>query len=182
LAAKGALCGEATPTSLYSRRAARLAHETIPGAKIIVLLREPAARAVSHYNHQVRFGRETRPIDEVFSEDNITRWQKGDCPVLAWRNYFKWSDYATGVEYWLANFPKEQVLIVEAESMFGDPQAALDQSCDFLNKSRIKLSRIEAFNAGQSKSPKPRLFRSLKDAFSRENESLRQLGYSLSWM
>lgn len=175
------ICGEATPIMLCVEQAPRQAQALVPEAKIIVILREPAARAVSHYHHQVRFGHESRPIDEVFSLENIRRWEQGDCPDLPQRWYFSWSDYATGLGHWLAHYPKDQLLVLEAEAMFTGTQAVYDQSCDFLDIPRHKLPQITAFNAGQPKSQKPQAFQKLKSAFDRQNKALRELGYPMSW-
>lgn len=168
LKARSALCGEATPTSLYSEQAAQLARQLVPQAKIIVLLREPAARAVSHYYHQVRFGVETRSIDEVFSIENIQRWRQGDCPDLPWRWYFKWSDYATGSKYWDECYPSEQILILQAEDMFADPQKIYDQVTSFLGIHSQQLPDAKAFNAGASQKKLPAAYDDLREVMAHQ--------------
>jgi hypothetical protein len=181
LARRGAICGEATPTSLYSAQAAELAARCVPRARIIALLREPAARAVSHYYHQVRFGRETRAIDTVFSREAIDQWEAGGCPDLPWRWYFKWSDYATGLQYWRQSFPKEQLLVLKAEDLFADPQAAVDQVCAFLGLEPIPLGSPRRFNAGQPRAAQPRAFPELRHALNRQCTQLRELGVGFDW-
>jgi hypothetical protein len=47
--------------------------ETLPGAKIVVLLRDPVQRSVSHYYHSIREGFETRSITEVLVEMENTQ-------------------------------------------------------------------------------------------------------------
>ncbi|MGJ8652848.1 MAG: sulfotransferase domain-containing protein [Opitutaceae bacterium] len=181
LQANNMICGEATPIMLCVEQAPQQAHALIPKARIIAILREPAARAVSHYHHQVRFGHENRPIDEVFSSKNIERWRAGECPDLPQRCYFSWSDYATGLELWLAHYPQNQLLVLEAEAMYADTQAIFNQSCDFLGIPRHDLSNAAAFNAGQPRPAKPQTFESLKGAFHSQNEIVRKLGYAMSW-
>jgi hypothetical protein len=46
--------GEASTNYLYSRNSPRRIHEVIPGAKIIIILRDPIQRAFSHYLFNVR--------------------------------------------------------------------------------------------------------------------------------
>jgi hypothetical protein len=169
---RSAICGEATPTSLYSKQAAELAQQLVPKAKIIALLREPAARAVSHYYHQVRAGVETRSIDEVFSEENIQRWRNGDCPDLPWRWYFKWSDYATGLNYWRSYFPEDQLLVLQAEAMFANPLEILNEVTKFLNIRPIELGEAKVFNQGQSEKQLPQAFEDLKDALAQTNAAV----------
>jgi hypothetical protein len=178
---RGALCGEATPISLYIPHAAERAADLVPKAKLIVVLREPAARAVSHYHHQCRFGRELRQIDEVFSLEQMAKWKAGALSEFD-RKYFDWSDYAAGLKHWLAQYPREQLLVLEAERMFSDPQATVDQVCAFLAIEPFTLPTTQAFNAGTAKAAKPMTFKALQNAFSRQNSELRDLGFEMSWM
>ena len=179
---RGAICGEATPISMYHLHAAQRAAALVPKAKLIVTLREPAARAVSHYYHQVRAGVEARSIDEVFSIQNIESWKSGVSPDLAERLYFEWSDYATGLKHWLAHYPREQLLVLEAEKMFTDPQATVDEVSAFLAIEPFSLPTTQAFNAGTSKAAKPKAFKALQDSFGRHNSELQDLGYPMSWV
>jgi hypothetical protein len=181
LARRQAICGEATPTYLYSAQAAELAARYNARARVIALLREPAARAVSHYYHQVRFGRESRAVDEVFSREHIRQWEAGSCPDLPWRWYFKWSDYATGLRYWQQWFPREQLLVLKAEDLFADPQAAVDQVCAFLHLETIPLGSPRRFNAGQQRAVRPRAFPELRHALNCQCSQLRQLGIGFDW-
>jgi len=178
---RAAICGEATPISLYIPHAAERVAALVPQAKLIVILREPAARAVSHYYHRFRNGRDSRPIDEVFSLEQIAKWEDGTLSEFD-RKYFEWSDYATGLKHWLFQYPREQLLVLEAERMFTDPQATVDQVCAFLTIEPFTLPTTQAFNAGTSKAVKPKAFKELKDAFSRQNSELRDLGFEMSWM
>ena len=176
------ICGEATPISLYFPQAAQRAADLVPDAKLIATLREPAARAVSHYYHQVRAGCETRSIDDVFSLGNIDSWLQGKSPDLPQRFYFEWSAYAAGLKLWLARYPREQLLVLEAERMFSDPQATVDQACNFLNMETYTLPTTQAFNVGTSKPAKPKTFEALQAAFARQNSELKQMGLQISWM
>jgi hypothetical protein len=178
---RGALCGEATPISLYIPHAAERAAELVPQAKLIAILREPAARAVSHYYHRFRTGRDLRPIDEVFSLEQIAQWKEGLLSEFD-RKYFDWSDYATGLKHWLAQYPREQILVLEAEHMFSDPQATVDRVCAFLAIDPYTLPTTQAFNSGSAKASKPKAFKVLQSAFDCHNSELQDLGYQMGWM
>lgn len=155
---RGQITGEATPTTLYSAQAAEYAAKLVPNAKLIVTLREPAARAVSHYHHQVRFGRETRSINEVFSLENIRRYEKGDNPDLPWRNYFTWSNYEVALRPWQALFPVEQLLILHAEHLFANAQAVLNTTYKFLDLDPFTCPNLQAFNVGGQSHEVPEIF------------------------
>ena len=63
--------GEATPTYLYSSKAATEICEVIPDVRILVLLRQPADRAFSAYVHGLRSGDELRRIEHAFDADAL---------------------------------------------------------------------------------------------------------------
>ncbi|HLC30378.1 MAG TPA: sulfotransferase, partial [Dehalococcoidia bacterium] len=62
--------GDATPTYLYDEGAAQRIFARIPGAKIIILLRDPIDRAYSHYLMAVNKGWEQRPFYQAVVEDH----------------------------------------------------------------------------------------------------------------
>ena len=75
---EGTITGEATPFYMYHPLVAARLAESLPEAKFIVLLRNPVDRGLSHYYHNVRRGREHRPIEEAsricgsdFREDRV---------------------------------------------------------------------------------------------------------------
>lgn len=180
LARAGALCGEATPTYLYSLQAPERVASVAPAIKLIVVLREPAARAVSHYHHQRRCGREKRPINEVFSEASIQRWRDGDCPDLSEKFYFNWGDYASALEQWLTCFRRDQLLILDSSELFENSKRTFEDVCDFLEIEDRGLSTEKAFNIGDHKEV-PINFDSMKEAFYPQNLRLRKLGFCANW-
>ena len=64
------LAFEASPNYLFHPFAAIRAEETVPDAKLIVLLREPAARAAIHYDHMVRLGFERRSFTRALESES----------------------------------------------------------------------------------------------------------------
>jgi hypothetical protein len=61
-AGAGQLLGEATPSYLADAPAPLRIARASPEARVLVVLREPVARAYSDYWHKVRYGKETRPF------------------------------------------------------------------------------------------------------------------------
>jgi len=61
------LSGEASPYYLFHPHAPRRIAETLPDARILMLLRNPANRAISHYFHEARVGREKLPLRGNYS-------------------------------------------------------------------------------------------------------------------
>ena len=60
---KRALCFEASPDYMFNPAAAERMARMVPDAKIVVLLRDPVERAISHYFHELRRGRESEDIE-----------------------------------------------------------------------------------------------------------------------
>ncbi|MEZ8723971.1 sulfotransferase domain-containing protein, partial [Vibrio pomeroyi] len=58
------LTGEATPDYIYYHRAPDLIKKDFPNSKIVIVLRDPAERAYSQYNHQ-NFTRKTIGYDPL---------------------------------------------------------------------------------------------------------------------
>lgn len=177
-----ALCGEATPTSLYSGQAARIASELMPNAKIIVLLREPAARAVSHYYHRYRAGRETRAVDEVFTTSMIERLAADAPEGDTEKAICDRGQYVRGLKHWKARFGESQILVLDADIFFQQTQAVYNQVCEFLNIPALTLATSESFNANTGLKQKPEHFRELQRCFDPQNRELAEMGYHFSWM
>ena len=61
------IVGEATPYYLFHPLAPARVRTALPNVRLIVTLREPAERAVSHYAHNVYHGNETLPLAEALA-------------------------------------------------------------------------------------------------------------------
>jgi hypothetical protein len=129
-----ALSGEATPYYLFHPTAPARAHSVVPDARLIAVLRNPVARAVSGYHHAVRFGHERRPIEVALDPDNEERlantaddgWFDERQSPARLRGYLARGRYAEQLERWWAQYPREQLLIVEsAELRDGDAFAGV---------------------------------------------------------
>jgi hypothetical protein len=100
----------------------------VPAAKIIIMLREPVARAHSHYLNDVREGVEKRPFLQALQED-FGRPRKG------WgisRLYVELGLYAGQVRRYLASFTERNVLVLFFEEFSADTKSALRRVWDFL--------------------------------------------------
>ena len=69
MGAKRYLTGEATPYYLFHPHAAGRLAELIPHAKLIVLLRDPVTRALSHYQHNLAMRCESLSFEEAIQAE-----------------------------------------------------------------------------------------------------------------
>jgi len=126
------LVGEASPSYVLHPYAPERARALLPGARLVVLLRDPVDRALSHYNHEVALGREPLTFEEALERE--PERTDGELARLGDTRYFSqaWWDftylargrYAEQLERWLAVYPREQLLVLASEQLRQDPAAA----------------------------------------------------------
>jgi len=137
----GLLTFEATPDYIFYPHAPERARRTIPHAKLIVLLRNPVDRAISHHRHMVRLGFETLPFEEAIAAEAeriaadvaaLRRDPLHQPRALLRFSYISRGLYAEQLERWMQAFPRERFLIVKSEDFFADPASVFDQVIAFL--------------------------------------------------
>jgi hypothetical protein len=132
---------EATPDYLFHPLAAARAAETLPEARLVVLLRDPVARAWSHYQHMVDLGFESLTFEAALDTEAdrcdpdlaaLAADPDHDAKSLLRYSYLARGRYAEQLERWLAVFPREQLLVIRSEDFFRDTKAAFGRIVDFL--------------------------------------------------
>jgi|1186.fasta_scaffold11210_2 hypothetical protein len=137
-----ARAGEASPDYIfYPHVPARMA-ELVPDVRLVAMLRDPVARAYSHYQHESALGWETRPVDEAFAADRLAeieaavRRMEADPALLdhdfQHGSYVARGRYAEQLERWFAAFPRDQLLVIASEEFYADPPAVVRRVTDFL--------------------------------------------------
>jgi glycerophosphoryl diester phosphodiesterase len=147
-AAPGNVVGEASPTYLWSRSAARRIAAVRPDARIIVLFREPAAFINSYHTMQWRNGAETeedlRKAMELESERRAGRRLP---PNGYWPELLFYSDqmcYVDQLRRFTDCFSRDQVLVLTHEEFRRDNTAAVKESLRFLGvDDTVALRSIE---------------------------------------
>ena len=126
------LIGEASPSYLSSAQAPSLISELLPNVKIIISLRNPTDRAISHYYHQFnRVKDETRPIETVFSVQEIANIKTN--PSSKTSSYLQLGKYADQIKNWLDFFSRDQMLILNHQELEKDADKFMKRIVDFLN-------------------------------------------------
>jgi hypothetical protein len=152
----GAVVGEASPYYLSHPWAAERAGALVPDARIVALLRDPVARAHSHYKERVKQGIETLPTfaDAISAEDDrlageVERMVE-DPSYRSWSHlnfgYLAQSDYATGLRRWLEHFPTDQVLVLASEDFYAAEGPTIDRVRAHLGLAPVGLTKAEHFN------------------------------------
>jgi hypothetical protein len=142
------LTGESSPSYLAHPNApARLARG-VPGVKLLVLLRDPALRAASHWAWCLRQCGETRSFREAVEAEigppgdsrgiRIPPDKRVNDALVVRRGI-----YQPQLERWRTHFPDDQLLVLQSERWFRDPPGVLAEVCAFLGiPARDQLPRV----------------------------------------
>jgi hypothetical protein len=152
----GTVRGESTPFYLWDRAAHERIARTVPGARLIAIVRDPVDRAYSNWAHLWADGLEPIPdfMEACAAEEE--RVERGFAPF--WR-YKGLGRYGEQLEHLYSVFPREQVHVLRYRELVEAPGETLDRICRFLGvePGRIGLAPSEnvstwvgdtAFNAG----------------------------------
>ncbi len=138
---RGLISGEASPYYLYHPFAARRAAQVVPGARLIVLLRHPVDRALSHFRDERKLGNETRPLMQALEEEEGLlapehARMEADPSYYSFAHehlsYAEQGAYALHLRRWLGFFPREQLFALRSEDLFSDPLPHLVRLLAFL--------------------------------------------------
>ncbi len=143
---------EGTPAYLYRPAAAPRMAALVPNARLIVLLRDPAKRAPSNYRNAKRKGRTDESFAELVAREQA--WLAAGSPPdpdPKPRHLLRRGMYVEQLEHLFGYYPREQVLILESEKMYADPQASCDQAFEFLGLPPHPIDSGRVHNKTKSK-------------------------------
>jgi Sulfotransferase domain len=191
LRSRGKLVGEASPSYIFHPLAPARVSALVPDVRLIVLLREPTARAYSHYQHEVALAREPLSFEDALDrEDERLR---GEVERLvadprafsrAWwdHTYVARGLYADQLERWLEFFPREQMLVVTNEELGARPAETYATVVSFLGAPPHALAAYPRVFEREYPPMRPETRVALAERFAEPNRRLEQLlGRPLGW-
>jgi len=182
---------DSSPYYLFHPLAAQRAHELLPDAKLIVMLRDPVRRAYSHYWHERDKRRETLSFKDALDAEqqriarDADRLARGE--IDSSRDHRRYSyvargRYAEQLECWLAFYPARQLRVVRFESFVQEPLSTLNETLAFLGLAPLALARLEPRNARKYPPLEPATAARLQAYFEPHNRRLEVLlGRSMGW-
>ena len=149
------LVGEAAPTYMHDADAPDRLRSYKPDIKLIFLLRNPIDRAYSHFNMNVKFGRETRPfLDALHDELHGERAHDSTLPASSWSQaYIRCSRYGAHLTNVMRFFDREQMLVLRTEVLRSDHDRTLLQVYDFLGLDTDLLPEPKTMNSFRYQRP-----------------------------
>lgn len=166
--------------------------QTFPDIKIIVLLRNPVQRAISHYFHNRRMGSEslTSALEAFQKEqERIEAEEKRlfSDPDYSSHDYDSYTyltrgRYAEQLERWFEHFPREQFLILCSEQFYKDTDRHFRAVCKFIGIPEKSLDIYRAEGKGTNRQEQPDAMEMARDYFRPHNEKLFELlGERYDW-
>ncbi|WP_017715481.1 sulfotransferase domain-containing protein [Kamptonema formosum] len=189
-AGAGWLTGESSPYYIFHPLVPQRVWRLFPEVKLIVLLREPVARAWSHYHHEVRLGYEKLSFEDAIALE--PERLKGETEkILADETYYSFNHqhctylsrgaYAEQLLSWMELFPKKQFLILKSEDFYANPAESVKQVFEFLGLPDCRLPEYGKYNAGEYPPISDATQRYLREYFQPHNQRLeKNFGITLS--
>lgn len=141
-----ALRGEVSPNYSKARDfpgvPARLA-EHCPDARLIYIVRDPVARALSQYAHSWAMGELDQSPEELMRSDEYL-------------SLLDISSYSVQLEAWLRHFPAERILIVDFRQLVESPRPQIDRLLAHIGAPSMALDEVGTHNGAVQLSRVPR--------------------------
>ncbi|HKJ01381.1 MAG TPA: sulfotransferase, partial [Longimicrobiales bacterium] len=166
--------GEASPYYLFHPLAADRIADLLPGVGLIALLRDPVARAYSHYRHSVRLGYEALSFEAALEAEEGRL--AGAAPSSFAHQHFSYQArgrYAEQLARYARRFAPHRMLALTSEAFFADPGPTLRRVLDFLDLDAWAPSAFPVHNRGSEGSDAPAgVFQRLRADFEPWNRRL----------
>lgn len=187
-----AITGEATPEYLFHPCAPLRAHQTVPKAKLVALLRNPIERAFSAYKMECKRNNETLSFAEALDAEN-ERLAGEEARLMAeadytsftytYNSYRRRGEYIDQLEKWAQHFPKENILVIQSEEFFQRTAETFDRVLGFLGLPAWHPPQFQNVNQGDDKARiDPQIRSQLREHFKPFNERLYQwVGRDFEW-
>ncbi len=184
------ISGEATPYYLFYPLAPARVKSALPQIKLIIILRSPDERAVSHYWHEARRGFEKLSLDAALKAERQRLAGERE-KILKNKNYYSFAYehysylargvYVEQIKNWRRFFPAEQMLVLNYNDLLTEPAAVLGQIFSFLNLKPWPIKPLKP-PARPYPPPVPAVKKYLKNYFQPFNRSLyAYLGRDFGW-
>lgn len=191
LRAGSLLTGEASPFYLFYPRCHERVFQVVPDVKLIVMMRNPVDRALSHYNHQRRHGREPLSFEDALAAEE-TRLSGEKERILSEGDYYSYNYWAFSykargiyvdqVSRWREIFPARQFLFIRSEDFFADTRRQYRRVLEFLGLSPFDLVSYPKANVGMYSSMRSSTRQELTRLFEAHNRRLEELvGEGMGW-
>jgi Sulfotransferase domain len=169
------ITGEASPSYLFDPRVPERMARIVPEARLIALLRNPLDRAYSHYQMEVRRGKEARSFEEATQEEMSSAEDEGNSADVRYA-YLRRGLYAEQLKRFSFFANRERLLVLKSENLFTGRLEVLERVLRFLRLAPF-VSTLAPSPAGKAtyEPMDPHTRRRLEGFFAPHNERLYEL-------
>jgi hypothetical protein len=119
------VCGESSPEYLYLPEAAERIALTIPDVQLVAILRDPVARAWSHYWFNVRRGREWLSFEQALDRETERTASLKDPKWRPWFSYVGRGFYLDQIRRYEGLFGPDRLLVLLLDDLLADPAGVM---------------------------------------------------------
>jgi hypothetical protein len=163
----------------------------LPNVRVLVMVRDPVERAYSAHKHELARGFETESFeraleleDERLAGEEARMHQDPHYYSATHRHhgYLRRGQYAEQLNRMLAVFPEAQLLVVESERFFEEPEHEYARVLDFLELPELFPPRFDRYNGRPGSPLAESTRRRLSEHFESHDEQLATiLGRAPTW-
>lgn len=144
--------GDLSTSYLFNKNSPERIKQFNPEARIIMVLRSPADRAISHYLMDYNLGYIDVPFFEVIKEKEKYS--------IFYREYIELGYYEAQIKNYYRFFDKSKILIVLSDELFSNPKKTISKVYNFIGVNNSYLpNSLEIYN--QYSKPKFRLIKKI---------------------
>jgi hypothetical protein len=183
---------DACPYYLFHPFAVERMAQALPDVKVMVMLRDPVRRAESHYHHSVSHGHEDIPFVEALAREDERL--AGEVERME-RDWSYWSHahehhsyrskglYAEQLERLFAHYDRDQVMVIQSEAFYRDPNRILAEVTAWLGLDEVTLDQRDDRNGHDYESMDGEMRDRLIELYREPNERLYELlGRRFDWL
>ena len=146
----GKLYFESTPSYINEPQVPERVKYWMPDAKFIILLRDPVARAWSHYYFYWMHLYGTK-LDSIYKALKKIKYRTKEYPLVPFvsKSYYysiQCGMYVKQLKRWFSYFKPEQFMIIQSEDFFANPQATIAGVAKFLGVCDMAFSEYPIFD------------------------------------
>jgi tetratricopeptide (TPR) repeat protein len=174
------ISGEASIKTFWLPEAPKRIATDFPNMKLILILREPAARAFSDYNMIVRMGREHRPweecVDQELAELPHCPLDENEIPAGAIKEtgYLARGAALPMLKQWLRHHDKDKILVLQNRDLGEHTTATMSRVFRFLGLPEHDIVAPPRMNVGGYKASSDELNQRLQEWYRPHQEALQE--------
>jgi hypothetical protein len=176
--------GEGAPYYMFHPLIPGRIHDLMPDCRVLLVLREPLDRAMSHHNHEVKRGFETLSMTDAFDAEEGRLAGEVDKMVAnpsyiskahIHHAYLERGKYADQVQRYFDLFGRDQVLVMDSAKLKSHPEETVRRATDFLGLKPMSGVDYPLYNQRDRDPVSPELRERYGHVFEESNARLAEL-------